>query len=232
MIQFNLLPDVKLEYVRVQRAKQTVITAAIIAASSAFLIFLLMFVAVNLVQKKSISDLNGDIKKYSKQLQGTADLEKILTIQSQLSVLPTLHQDKVAASRTFTFIQQLTPANVSLADVTVDYSAKTFSITGQAATLDQVNTFVDTLKFTKYSNDKVEKQPAFSQVAMSQYSRSQTGTTYTITLNYDEAVFDNTSDVRLIVPTRVTTGSVVEQPTNIFQKLTTPTTTKTNPGTN
>ena len=94
MIQFNLLPDVKLEYVKAQRTKSTVISASFIAAGSAFAIFLLLFLIVNVVQRKSTSDLNKDIKKYHSQLTSTPDLAKIVTIQSQLKALPGLHEAK------------------------------------------------------------------------------------------------------------------------------------------
>lgn len=236
MIQFNLLPDVKLEFVRAQRIQRTVISASVIAAGSAFIIFLLLFVTVNLVQKKSISDLNGDIKKYNGQLKATPDLDKILTIQSQLSVLPGLHEEKASAARTFTYVQQLTPSNVSLSDVTTDYAANTMEITGQAASLDQVNTFIDTLKFTKFSTKTVSGEAAFSNVVMSQFSRTSAkasgavinGATFTITLSYKADIFDNASNVSLQVPNTVSTRSVSEQPTDIFKKAVTPATTTTN----
>lgn len=219
MIQFNLLPDVKLEFVRTQRIKRTVISASVIATGSAFLIFLILFLAVNVAQKKHMSDQNKDIKKYSTELKNTPDLDKILTIQSQLKSLPSLHSQKVAASRTFRYIQQITPTNVTLSDFTADYVENTMSITGQASGLDRVNAFVDTLKYTKYTDGKLSGQPAFSQVVLSQFTRSASATTFTITTSYDPAIFDNASAyVNLTIPNGVTTPSVVEQPTDIFQK--------------
>jgi Tfp pilus assembly protein PilN len=228
MIQFNLLPDVKLEYVRAQRTKHTVISTAVIAAGSAFLIFLLLFLAVHVVQAKSINDLNNDIKKYSTQLKNTPDLDKILTIQSQLAVLPKLHADKAAASRTFTFIQQITPPTVTLTDVTTDYAAHTITITGLSASLDNVNTLVDTMKFTKYSTKDTTDQKAFTGVVMSEFTRVTKSATFTVTANYDPAIFDNASDVSLKVPNGISTSSVVGQPTNLFQKTVTPDATNTN----
>jgi hypothetical protein len=81
MIQFNLLPDVKLEFVRAQRVKHAVVSGAVIASGAAFLIFLLLFIAVHVVQTKMIHDQTADIKKYSEEIKNTPDLEKILTIQ-------------------------------------------------------------------------------------------------------------------------------------------------------
>ncbi len=228
MIQFNLLPDVKLEYVRAQRIKHTVISTAVIAAGSAFIVFLLLFLAVHVVQAKNLSDLNNDIKKYSTQLKNTPDLDKILTIQSQLGALPKLHADKAAASRTFTFIQQITPSTITLTDATTDYAAHTVNITGLSASLDNVNTLVDTMKFTTYANKDTSNKKAFTGVVMSEFTRVAKSATFTVTANYDPAIFDNSSDVILKVPNGVSTSSVVGQPTNLFQKTVTPATTSTN----
>lgn len=226
MIQFNLLPDVKLEFVRVQRTKHTVISASIIASASAFVIFLLLFLAVNVVQRKNLSDLNSDVGKYSSQLKATPDLDKVLTIQSQLGALSSLHASKPAAGRNFSFIQQLVPTTVTLTDLTADYTANTVTLNGVSPNLDNVNTLVDTLKFTKYSNADTNTVVAFSNVVMSSFTRSATTSTFTLTANFDPAIFNNASNVNLTIPAGVTTRSVVGQPTAIFTQPTTTNTTK------
>ena len=222
MIQFNLLPDVKLEYVRVQRLKHTVISGAVLAASGAFAIFLLLFVTVNVVQRQALSAKSNDIKKYSAELKNTPDLNKILTIQNQLAALPGLHAQKPATSRLFSFIQQITPQNVLLTDFADDYVANTMVITGQTTSLDRVNTFVDTLKYTKYADKTTTDGKAFTSVVLSQFARSSTATNYTITATYVPALFDNASPaVALTVPFVISTQSVTDQPVTIFQKATT-----------
>jgi Tfp pilus assembly protein PilN len=223
MIQFNLLPDVKLEYVRAQRVKHTVISASLIAAGSAILIFLLLFATVHIVQKKSMNDLNSDISKYDGQLKATPDLDKILTIQSQLSALPALHAGKAAASRNFSFIQQLVPSTITLTDLTTDYTANTFTLTGESASLDNVNTLVDTLKYTTYADQTSSNQKAFTDVVLSQFTRSATTTTFTVTANFAPAIFDNASNVKLTIPSGVSSPSVVGQPTTFKEPTTTTT---------
>ncbi|HEX8226623.1 MAG TPA: hypothetical protein VF572_02020 [Candidatus Saccharimonadales bacterium] len=229
MIQFNMLPDVKLEYVKAQRIKHTVISAALMSAGSSFLIFLLLFLAVHVVQQKNIGDLNNDIKKYSTQLKNTPDLDKVLTIQNQLGALPALHADKAAASRTFLYIQQLTPPNVTLTEVTTDYASNTILLSGQSGSFDNVNRLVDTLKFTTYTDKEGANGKAFSGVVMSEFTRAANTTTFTVTANYEPTIFDNASKVSLKVPTTISTPSVTGQPVNLFQKpVTTPGTPTTN----
>ena len=218
MIQFNLLPDVKIEFVKAQRTKRLVMGVAIIATITSFTVFLLLFMAVQGVQRKSIGDLDADIKKYSSELKSTPDLDKILTIQNQLAVLDGLHDDKVAASRIFGLMQQVTPADVTIADHTVNFEENTMTITGEAPALDKVNTYTDTLKFATFTRDGEESVKAFSAVVLSQFSRDSTGSTYTITLGFDPALFDINQEVKLVVPKTVTTRSVVGQPLDIFKK--------------
>lgn len=218
MIQFNLLPDVKLEYIKAQRTKRTVIGISLIAAASSFGIFLILFLSVNVVQKKAISDLSGDIKKYNNQIKNTPDLAKIVTIQSQLGVLPALHQGKVEAGRTFSFVQQFTPADVTISELNTDFETSTIEITGDAPSLDKVNTFVDTLKFTTFKTEGGVTDKAFSNVVLTQFSRDSALTTYMISFIFNPALYDNTVDVTLAIPSTVTTRSVIEQPTDIFKQ--------------
>lgn len=217
MIQFNLLPDVKVEYVKAQRTKRLVIGSAIIATVSAFALFLVLLLAVQGVQRKSMSDLEKDIAKYSKELKQTPDLNKILTIQSQLGTLNGLHDQKVMSSRIFGVLQQTTPSEVTISNHVVDYTASTMTIEGQAPSLDRINTFVDSLKFATFEQDDSDSK-AFSDVVLSQFGRSETGSTYSITLTYDPLIFNGTETVKLVVPKTISTRSVLGQPTDIFQK--------------
>jgi Tfp pilus assembly protein PilN len=221
MIQFNLLPDVKVEFVKAQRTKRLVVGVALIATASSFVIFLLLFIAVNGVQKKSLSDVDGDIKQYSSELKSTTDLNKILTIQSQLGSLNKLHPAKFVSSRIFNIMQQTTPADVTISTDSVDFTANTMTITGAAQSLDRVNTFVDTLKFTSFVHKDNTQSKAFSDVVLAQFGRDDKGSSYTITLNVDPMLFSSSEDGTVIVPKTVTTRSVLNQPTDIFKKATT-----------
>jgi hypothetical protein len=158
MIQFNLLPDVKQEYVKARRMKRLVMLASLAVSGAAIFLLLLMITTVDVVQKKSLHDLNNDIAKYSKQLKSTPDLDKILTVQNQLNTLTGLHDKKVVTSRVFRYIAQVTPGQTSISKLTVNFSnaanstnaAGTFDIQGEAPTLDAVNAFTEELKSTTY----------------------------------------------------------------------------------
>jgi len=201
MIQFNLLPDVKLEYVKTQRTKHLLTLISFCVSAAGIAILLLAFVSVDIVQKKSLHDLSGDITKYSQQLKDVKDIDKILTVQNQLSTLTSLHDKKPVASRLFTYLSQLTPAQASINQLSMDFGANTLSIGGTTLTLDTVSTYTDTLKATTFTvSGDSKKTAAFSKVVLSAFGRTDTGTSFTITCNFMPDIFDTTKDITLQVP--------------------------------
>jgi len=211
-VQFNLLPDVKLAYDKAERTKRLVISVAVLSAAAVAALFIISFVSVNVLQKKLLNDANGDITKYSNQLKGIDNLEQILTIQNQLNSLPSLHQSKHVVSRLFAYLPQITPANASIGKLDLDTSANTISIDGTADTVETVNKFIDTIKFTTYKVSGGQSLPAFSNVILTAVDRNDKNATYTIDANFDPALFTAGQNVTLTVPTEVTTRSVLNAP--------------------
>lgn len=213
-VQFNLLPDVKLEYDKAQRTKRLVYLLSGLATGVVLVIFILSFLSVNVLQKKLLSDANKDIGNYSQKLKAIPDLDKILTIQNQLNSLPALHQQKHYGSRLFTYLPQLTPTNISIGKLAIDTTANTINITGTTDTVQSVNKFVDTLKFTSYTlgDDQSTKKLAFSNIILSKVDRNDKGSSYTIDGSFDPALFIGSSNVKLVVPQQTTTRSVINAP--------------------
>ena len=96
MIQFNLLPDVKLEFIKARRLKRLVVMGSVGFSALALFILILVLVSVDVVQKKSLHDLNKDIQSNSTQLKSIPDLDKILTVQNQLGTLTSLHDHDIS----------------------------------------------------------------------------------------------------------------------------------------
>lgn len=229
MTQLNLLPEVKIEYLKTTRNKRLVFSVSMIVIAASVAITLLLVSIVYVFQKKNLSDLNNDISTYNEQLQNTPSLSKILTIQNQLTTLTGLHEDKAVAARLFNYLPQITPAAANITQLDVDFTANTMTITGTAPTLDVANTYTDTLKFTTYhltnSTDPAEAQKAFSNVVLSQFVRNNSGATYTITFSFDPIIFNSANAIGLTVPKIISTRSSTEQPTDLFQNAA-PTTTQ------
>jgi len=223
MIQLNLLPDVKLEYIKAQRSRRLVISSAVIVSLVAIGL-LVILLSVSGLQKKHISDLTKDIASQSHQLQQKPQVDKILTVQNQLESLTALHAGKPAASQLFSYLNQVTPTQVNITSFNVDFTVQTMTITGTADALSSVNKYVDTLKFTKYTTDASDASTtAFNNVVLTSFGLSSgshdttQAATYTVNLAYDPKIFDITQKVSLDVPNLVTTRSNVDQPGDLFK---------------
>ncbi len=219
MIQFNLLPDVKLEFIKAQRLKRVVVSISFAVTAVTLGIFILLFFVVNFAQKRHISNLNKDIEESIAHLQSIPDIDKVLTIQNQLGSLTTLHEAKPAASRTLTYLSQLTPAKASISQTTTNFDTGTISIVGSADSLVTVNKFADTLKFTTFTTStNQEAQNAFSEVVLTSFGVDTDGASYQLDLKYNPEIFNNTVEVKLVVPDIISTRSQTEKPSALFQK--------------
>lgn len=223
MIQFNLLPDVKLEYIKTRRTKHMVTLVAGAVTALAVFVFVLLFVAVNVIQKQHISNLDKDIQEDISYLQSVEDLDKVLTVQNQLGALSGLHEKKPETSRLYTYLIQLTPSKATIGDITVDFSLSTMSISGTADKLETVNKFVDTLKFTEYQTDQTLKP--FTNVVLTDFAVSPASgatkreVTYQIDFTYDPVIFNATVDGSMQVPKIISTRSTTEKPSDLFEQL-------------
>lgn len=218
MIQFNLLPAVKLEYIKTMRTKRLVTSIAVIASLSAVAIMTLLYINVNVVQKQHISNLTKDIDQKVNELEEIKDIDKVLTVQNQLETLTALHEKKPATERVLPYLSKVTPQSATIAKTTVDFPLNTISISGTADSLVTVNKFVDTLKFTNYKvGDDGQQSPAFSEVVLAAFTVTSQGATYQIDFKFDPKIFDNTLNVELVVPSIISTRSQTEKPSDLFQ---------------
>ena len=205
MIQFNLLPDVKLNYVKTTRLKRTISAIAGLLAGVALLIMLLLYVSVYFVQKSHIHSLNSQISSATTSLEATPNLNKVLTVQDAVNALPALNKSKPVASRIAEYMSEVTPTNVTLSNLNVSFVTNTMTLTGQANSLADVNLFVDTLKQANYQvNSNSTSLPAFPSVVLTSatYTNSTTSTnssnqsnaSFGISITFDEALFAQGND--------------------------------------
>lgn len=212
MIQFNLLPDVKLEYIKAQRARQLAMSVSFVVAAAALGLLILAF-SFGQLQKKHIADLDADIASATKKLKSEKDISRVLTVQNQLASVSTLHDKKPAASRLFTYFKQLPPQNTTITGMSIDFTQQTLTLNGTANSLTTVNTFVDTLKYAKFTTKTTTtKTPAFKDIVLSSFAVSSDNkdgqaATFTITLTADPTLFTITEQPDITVPNRVTGGA-------------------------
>ncbi len=238
MIQFNLLPDVKLEYLRTSRIKRTVMVIAGITGSVALVIFFSLLITVRVLQKNQLDKLDKEVKGYVADLKAVPDIDKILTVQNQLNRLTPLHDQKPAVDRLFGYLTQITPDTAHISNLEIDFTdTKKLKIEGMADNFNTINKFADQVKFTEYSITYTEKEieenkkatctikeisydketrkqvcVAFVDVVLTSYSVDEEGTTYEIDFVFDPLLFDSKRPIVLKVPNIITTRSVLEKP--------------------
>lgn len=226
MIQLNLLPDVKLEYLKTQRTRRLAMVISFIVTAAAVAILVLLLI-VEGFQKHSLDNLNKKVTSETSTLRQEPQINGVLTVQNQLTSINGLHASEPASTKLFDYLNELTPITVTISGLNVDFNAHTISITGNADSLASVDQYIDTLKFTNYSTGSHSKNsPAFNSIVLSAFSLNTTqqnsgaaGTapaSYTITANFDQTIFNITKNVALVIPTTVTTRSDREHPGPLF----------------
>lgn len=221
MIQLNLLPDVKIEFIKTRRLRRLVTLIAIFVSSLTAFIFFILIMVTSVWQGSTISSLQEELDGGLSKLRATEDLDKIVTIQSQLNSVNQLHESKSAPSRIYPFLEQIIPANVTIGEFNIDFETNALSMRGTTDTLERVNKLVDTLKFTKYrSSISGDESLAFNSVVLQQNSLTQEGAFYSINLLFEPDLFLTAAeDVALTVPNIVTTRSELESPAPLFKGL-------------
>ena len=226
MIQLNLLPDVKKEFLRAEHARRRTITLAILATIVAAGATVLFAFYVYGIQSVVLFAQTDDIKKKSADLSNIKDIDKYLAIQNQLANLSELHDNKVNMSRLLIFLPSLNPAppkNVKLTNLEVSTVEKTIVFRGNVADYAALTTFKDTLKNSEFSyssgSDDATTSKLFSNVTIESANlQAGTGVSFNAIATYDEAAFlQKNTNVTVKVPNIETTQSVVGTPQPIFE---------------
>jgi Tfp pilus assembly protein PilN len=225
MVQLNLLPDIKQDYIKAERQRRLIFSVSGLVGVIAIAV-LLILLGINFAQKHELNSANKTIASQTERLKQEPNIDTILTVQNQLESLTSLHESKPAAERLFTtYLNQVTPATVSINTLDADFTMDSLTITGTADSLSSINQYVDTFKKTNFTLPSSRTAtPAFSNVVLTSFGLASStedpsqSADYTVTLNFNKEIFDNTQNVSLSIPS-ITTRSDVNQPTTLFQSV-------------
>lgn len=199
MIQFNLLPDVKMQYVKAKRTKRLIISTATLLSIGCIVILGILFSVVQFGQKTHIKGLTNDIKSETAKIKSTEGLNELLTVQNQLTLLPGLHENKMKTSRLFDYITFASPTGVKVTSLSFDAESGIIVAQGNADKIATVNKFVDNIKAVTYKTQNTLDDiglPAFSKVS-TQLNGDNEEASFRIQLNFDPLIFSNTLDVEM-----------------------------------
>lgn len=229
MIEINLIPDVKKELLKAQRARTIVISGAIITSIIAGGVVVLLLAYIYGFQGLREASLDGEIKDQAATLAEVEDLSKILTIQNQLTKIESLNEQKQIDSRIFNVISAVVPPepnSVQISKVEIDAEASTIMLDGQTRAFDSMEVFKKTLDsaIVVYTEAGEEVSLPLStnldtgQVAYGVDANNQKVVLFSLSFEYPEELFSSSIasiDIKLSVDGNVT-DSYLGIPRSIF----------------
>lgn len=230
MIEINLVPDVKQELIKAQRARASVISMAILVGLIAVGIVVLLAIWVFGVQTARSVISDNTIQSESEKLSSVEDVNNTLTIQNQLSKLSEMHNNKTITSRIFdilTTINPREPNNVSITNLSLDLLTSTITIEAQAANgYPALEVFKKTITATTFrftQDDQQQSIPLASDISDSErsYGEDASGAKvlrFALSFTYPEELFSRTSrNATIVAPERTNaTDSFQGVPHSLF----------------
>ncbi len=201
MIEINLLPTVKKDYLKAQQMKHTVIIAAVLTSIVAVVLLVLVFAYVQVVQTQHQKNVQKDIDAGVTALQEKKDAVKIVTVQGALEQLPLLQDKKKISSNIFGYLTEFTPKGVTYGNIKLNMTEGTLGLQGSATSLEQANILANNLKSAKFTytkDDSTQTLTPFSEVIFEGLSKSeQAGTaknvSFQINFKVDPLLFDQST---------------------------------------
>jgi len=230
MISINLIPDVKQELIKAKRVRTVVVSSAITVGIVAVGIVVLLAVYLFGWQTYRSAALDSDIDKKSAQVANVADVEEILTIQSQLTSIDQLHSEKHMTSRFTDLIKSINPIapdQVTFSTVAVNTDEKMVTIEGQAKNgFVAADIFKKTIEAMKLNYDQdgeaktelLAKNVNLSNLSYGEDSEGGRVLRFTLGFEYVEQLFAYSAENAVIVrPDRQNaTDSFKYVPTSLF----------------
>lgn len=230
MIEINLVPNVKLELIKAERQRNTVISSAILLSigAGAVVFVLSLYVLGGQVVRQAL--LDGSIKTEHEKLTKVEDLPKALTIQNQLNILKSQHEDKNITSRGFEVISAIVPTDenvVRINNFVMDTEESTIFIQADAPNgYPALEAFKKTIAATtlRYTEDnELQSLLLATNIEDSErsYGEDATGTRtlrFSLQFTYDETLLKRDIDNAVIVaPGRTNvTDSFLGVPKSLF----------------
>lgn len=212
MVQINLIPDVKREFLKAKSLRNFVITTSILvtAGVAGLAIVLGVFLGGILVGEAVVS---SSIKEAGQKLTSIEDLDKTVTIQQQLSRIDEQHANKSINSRLFDVMVAINPPapnDVRISTLRMDPESGIITVEGSAVNgYAALEVFKKTIKNTKvqYAVDgesdelPLSEEITTGETSFGENSEGQRVLRFSINLSYLDELFKYSEDpVSIITP--------------------------------
>lgn len=214
MIEINLLPNVKRELLKTRAMRNRVISISfLVGGVSIAAVVVLALVLGSQIAGEAVQ--NGVIKDRNDKLMAVEDLNKVVTIQNQLTKINEQHSRKKINSRIFdvvTAVNPVAPNNVSFSDIKVNPGSKTITLEGSAVngysaleTLKKtiLNTKVQTTDGDKSSEVSLTKEIKDGDTSFGENSEGKKVLQFSFSFEYAEELLApaNNGTVSVLTPT-------------------------------
>lgn len=214
MIEINLLPNVKRELLKTRVMRNRVISISfLVGGASIAAVVVLALILGSQIAAEAVQ--NGVIKDRNDKLMAVEDLNKVVTIQHQLTKINEQHSGKKLNSRIFdvvTAVNPVAPNNVSFSDIKVNPGSKTITLEGSAVngysaleTLKKtiLNTKVQTADGDKSSEVSLTKEIKDGDTSFGENSEGKKVLQFSFSFEYAEELLApaNNGTVSVLTPT-------------------------------
>ena len=214
MIEINLLPNVKRELLKTRAMRNRVISISfLVGGASIAAVVVLALILGSQIAAEAVQ--NGVIKDRNDKLMAVEDLNKVVTIQNQLTKINEQHSGKKLNSRIFdvvTAVNPVAPNNVSFSDIKVNPESKTITLEGSAVngysaleTLKKtiLNTKVQTTDGDKSSEVSLTKEIKDGDTSFGENSEGKKVLQFSFSFEYAEELLApaNNGTVSVLTPT-------------------------------
>ena len=214
MIEINLLPNVKRELLKTRAMRNRVISISfLVGGASIAAVVVLALILGSQIAAEAVQ--SGVIKDRNDKLMAVEDLNKVVTIQHQLTKINEQHSGKKINSRIFdvvTAVNPVAPNNVSFSDIKVNPESKTITLEGSAVngysaleTLKKtiLNTKVQTTDGDKSSEVSLTKEIKDGDTSFGENSEGKKVLQFSFSFEYAEELLEpaNNGTVSVLTPT-------------------------------
>lgn len=214
MIEINLLPNVKRELLKTRAMRNRVISISfLVGGASIATVVVLALILGSQFAAEAVQ--GGVIKDRNDKLMAVEDLNKVVTIQHQLTKINEQHSGKKINSRVFDFVTAVNPVapnNVSFSDIKVNPESKTITLEGSAVngysaleTLKKtiLNTKVQTTDGDKSSEVSLTKEIKDGDTSFGENSEGKKVLQFSFSFEYAEELLApaNNGTVSVLTPT-------------------------------
>ena len=151
MIQLNLVPDVKMEFIKARRTYRVVLFSSIIVSIIALTGLTIYYVTVDVIQRHTLNSNISKIQDESTKISSSPNLNKIVTVQKSLESLPGLYAASPRASNLLPYLVDMASTGVSIASVDMDYKTGALTMAVETDNLIDGNIFYNQLKYATYT---------------------------------------------------------------------------------